>query len=60
MMDRGAQLHFELLALTKLLTELTTLAALAATVAASATEGVPSSDLTALSSASTDVFTALV
>lgn len=55
-----AQSHFDLLALTKLLTELTTLAAPVATVAIWLAEGLAGSALTVLWSPSTEDFTALV
>lgn len=54
------QLHFDLLASPKLLTALTTLVALVATAAIWADEGLAGSAATALWSASTDDFTALV
>ena len=54
------QLHFDLLASTKLLTELTTLLASSAIAAIWLAEGLDGSALTALLSVSTDVFTALV
>jgi hypothetical protein len=54
------QLHFDLLALTKPLTELTTLAESAVIAAICAAEGLDGSTLTALWSASTDDLTALV
>jgi len=54
------QLHFELVASTKLLTELTTPAALVATAAICVAEGLDGSAFTALSSVSTDDVTALV
>ena len=56
----GDQLHFELLASTKLLTELTTLDAVLATVAIWLAEGFAWSALTALVSASTEDLMALV
>ena len=60
--DRGltCQLHFDLLASVKLLTELTTLAALVAIAATWVAEGLDGSALTAVWSASTDVLTAVV
>ena len=54
------QLHFDLLVSTKLLTELTTLPASSAIAAIWLADGLDGSALTALSSVSTDVFTALV
>jgi hypothetical protein len=54
------QLHFDLLALTKPLTELTTLAESVVIAAICAAEGLDGSTLTALWSASTDDLTALV
>ena len=54
------QLHFDLLASEKLLTEFTTLAAEVATVAICAAEGLDGRALTALESASTDDLTAPV
>ena len=54
------QLHLDLVASVKLLTELTTLAALVAIAASWVAEGLDGSALTALWSASTDVLTAVV
>jgi hypothetical protein len=54
------QLHFDLLASTKLLTEVTTLDASVASAAIWLAEGLAESDLTALSRESTDDLTALV
>lgn len=56
----GGQLHFELVASEKLLTELTTLAASLVTVAICAAEGLDDRAATALLSASTDDVIALV
>jgi len=56
----SGQLHFELLASMKLLTELTTLAASLATMAISAAEGLDGRAVTELLSASTDEVMALV
>jgi len=55
-----AQLHFDLLASVKLLTELTTLLASRPIAASWVAEGLDGSALTALASVSTDDFTALV
>jgi hypothetical protein len=57
---RTLQLHFDLLASEKLLTDLTTLAASAATAAICVDDGLDGSACTALESVSTDDFTALV
>ena len=54
------QLHFDLLASVKLLTELLTLAASVAIAATWVAEGLDGSALTAVWSVSTDVLTALV
>ena len=56
----SGQLHFELVASVKLLTELTTVAASLVTVAVCATEGLAARAVTALVSASTDDVMALV
>ena len=56
----AGQLHLDLLASVKLLTEFTTLAALVATAATWVAEGLDGSALTAVWSASTDVLTAVV
>ena len=56
----GSQLHFELVASTRLLTDVTTLDAALAIVATCPAEGLGDPLLTALVSASTDDLTALV
>ena len=56
----ACQLHLDLLASVKLLTELSTLAALVAIAATWVAEGLDGSALTAVWSASTDVLTAMV